>query len=55
MAEIKLIKRCKYAGEVYLALIEKCGFSPKEASDFLYSIPDVDIEEEYERIRKVDE
>lgn len=55
MTEIKLQKRCKYAGDVFYALVEKCGFSIEEAANLLNSIPDVDIEEEFERIKKVEE
>ena len=41
MAEIKLIKRMKYAGDVYNALVTKAGFYPDEAAAFLNKIPDV--------------
>lgn len=41
MDEIKLIKRMKYAGDVYNALVTKAGFYPDEAAAFLNEIPDV--------------
>ena len=46
MSEIILYKRCKYASDVFYALVEKCGFPMEEASNLLNSIPDVNIEEE---------
>ena len=45
MSEIKFRRRCKYAGEVFNALVEKCGFPLEEASNFLNSIPDADVVE----------
>ena len=38
--EIKLEKRIKYAGDVYIELI-KCGFTPEGATELLNHAPDV--------------
>ena len=54
MSEIILYRRCKYASDVFYALVEKCGFPMEEASNLLNSIPDADIEEELERRKKVE-
>lgn len=46
MSEIKLKKRCKYAGDIYKSLlIFEAGYDAKKAGDFLDRIPDADVEE----------
>lgn len=42
MAEIALLKRVKYAGDVYKRLLE-CGFDIDNAVLFLEGIPDADV------------
>lgn len=42
MAEIALVKRVKYAGDVYKRLLE-CGFDIDNAVLFLEGIPDADV------------
>ena len=42
MAEIELVKRVKYAGDVYKRLL-KCGFDIDNAVLFLEGIPDADV------------
>lgn len=45
MNEIKLIKRIKYAEDVYKELTERAGFPTDLASNFLNNIPDADAVE----------
>lgn len=42
MAEIKLKKRIKYAGDVFKALVEK-GWFPGDAIELLQTIQDADV------------
>ena len=44
MPEIKLHKRCKYAGEVFVALL-KMGYGIEAANAFCDNIKDADVEE----------
>lgn len=44
MAEIKLNKRYKYAGDIFPKLID-IGFDIETATDFLNNIKDADVEE----------
>jgi hypothetical protein len=41
--EIELKKRCKYAGDIFEALIVKAGFPIEVATDLLNSIKDADV------------
>ena len=43
MAEIKLQKRYKYAGDVFQELVEHAGFQPEVAAALLNDIPDADV------------
>lgn len=44
MDEIKLDKRCKYAGDIFTKLID-IGFDIETATDFLNNIKDADVVE----------
>lgn len=44
MDEIKLNKRCKYAGDIFPKLID-IGFDIETATDFLNNIKDADVVE----------
>ena len=43
MAEIKLQKRYKYAGDIFQGLVENAGFQPEVAAALLNDIPDADV------------
>lgn len=43
MAEIRLKKRYKYAGDVFQELVEHAGFQPEVAAALLNDIPDADV------------
>lgn len=52
MAELKLQKRYKYAGDIMPKLLD-IGFDLETASDFLNSIPDADVAPRAEVVREI--
>ena len=45
MAEIKLKKRYKYAGDIVKALLNRLQWTLEDATEFINSIEDADVEE----------